>query len=188
MWAQNRLEIHFETHTDTSFHHGYHIHTANPSALPTPIHPTPCLYILPLPSSIGWLLQVTNQWRHLVSILHGGSMQHLFLFLVLQVCGVSWLYVIHITAADAACFDLWNCCRPGSTRFMSPPMVSSQLVLSRLYAIHVAADDIHDLICKISFVFGSTRSISPPRTYHPVYKIVVWQALRDSYRCRCIVV
>jgi hypothetical protein len=35
---------------------------------------------------------------------------------------------------------------------MSPPMVSSQLVLSRLYTIHVVADDIHDLICKISFV------------------------------------
>jgi hypothetical protein len=56
---------------------------------------------LPLPISIGWLLQVTNQWRHLVSILHGGSMQTSFSFSVLQVFGVLWLYVIYITAADA---------------------------------------------------------------------------------------
>jgi hypothetical protein len=127
----------------------------------TPVHPTPHIYILPLPISIGCLLQVTNQWRHLVSILHGGSMRHPCFFFqyyrFVASCGSTWFispprmpiipicWSCVILALHDLCRRRWclhNWCRLGSMRVMSPLMVSSQLVSSWFYASHVAADGI----------------------------------------------
>jgi hypothetical protein len=80
-----------------------------------------------LPIFVGWFLQATDRWRHMVSKLHGGSMPHRCL------CSFSSSYCIFLS---------------DSTRFISPPMRSSKFVTSRLYAIYLAADEIfkmHDI-------------------------------------------